>query len=332
MRKLKKVLRPGRRIKIIKELLGIEYPILQGGMAWVSGPELVVAVSQAGGLGILGAGNMDASILKEKIREIKKQTSLNFGVNLILLNPEIKNQIEVVLEEQVPVVTLGVGDSSWAIKFLKSHNPRLKVIPVVGSPIQAKRAEKYGADAVIAEGNEAGGHIGRFSTFVLVQAVSKILSIPVIAAGGIVDGFGFAAVIYLGAYGIQMGTRFIASEECPVHPAYKKIILFAKAHDITVTGKLIGIPTRVFKNRFAIEYEEKERELYCKGRKLDEVRIEMEKFAIGRLKKAAIDGDVENGSVMLGQSAILINEILTCREIIEKTISETKFNLSKIFH
>jgi enoyl-[acyl-carrier protein] reductase II len=269
-------------------------------MAWVSGPELVVAVSQAGGLGTLGAGNMDTGTLREKIRQIKEKTQRNFGVNVILLNPNIKEQLKVIIEEKVPVVTLGGGDPSGAIQFLKEENPKIKVLAVVASPTQAKRAQKYGADAIIAEGSEAGGHIGELSTFVLLPAVVKEVTVPVIAAGGIVDGAGFAAALYLGAFGIQMGTRFIASEECPVHPAYKQSIISATANDITVTGRLIGLPTRVLKNKFSKEYRDKEKKLFLESKDLKKAKLEIEEFALGRLRKAAVEGDIENGSVMLG--------------------------------
>lgn len=306
--------------------LEIEYPIFQGGMAWVARAELVSAVSNAGGLGILGAGSMPPEILREEIRKTKNLTSRPFGVNVILLNPEVMSQLEVVLEENVPVVTMGAGDPALKIQFLKDKNPKIKVIPVVAIPAQAKRAEKYGADAVIAEGTEAGGHIGELSTLVLAPATRKEVSCPLIVAGGIVDGKGFVVALLLGAQAIQMGTRFVASLECPVHPNYKEAILKAKARDIVVTGRSIGLPTRVLRNKFTYEYNKKEKEILLeKSENLLGAKEELERFAMGRLRKAALEGDVKEGSLMVGQSATLIEEILPVKEIIKRTIKEAEY-------
>lgn len=307
------------------EILNIEYPIIQGGMAWVSKAELAAAVSNAGGLGIIGSGNMPPEILRAEIKKAKNLTKKPFGVNVILLNPEVDKLLDVILEEDVAVVTMGAGDPASKIKYLKEGNSNIKVIPVVATGALARRAEKAGADAVIAEGTEAGGHIGDLSTMVLTPLVSRLVSIPVIAAGGIADGRGFAAALSLGASGIQMGTRFIASEECPVHPNYKEAIVKARDRDTVVTGRSINLPCRVIRNEFTREYQRREKEIILlEGDAYQEARLKLEEFAIGRLRMAAEEGNIEHGSVMAGQSAALINDIKPVKQIIEDIIEEAK--------
>jgi len=295
-------------------LLEITYPVIQGGMAWVSSPKLAAAVSQAGGLGVVAAGNMPPELFRQQIQETKKLTEKPFGANVVLLSPTAEEAIKVILEEWVPVVFFGGGNPSIYIEKLKARG--MKVIPVLASVSLAKRLERYGADAVVAEGWESGGHVGDISTFCLVPQVVDAVKIPVIAAGGIADNRGFRAALALGASGVQVGTRFICSVECEVHPLYKARILKAGDRDTVVTGYSTGHPVRVVKNAFSRLYAEKERA----GTSPQELDL----LGQGRLRMATVEGDVENGSVMAGAIAGLIKEIKPVREIILEIVGEEK--------
>lgn len=290
----------------ICDLLGIEYPIIQGGMAWVATHELAAAVSEAGGLGIIGAGGAPASWVREQIRQAKKATDKPFGVNLMLMNPEADQIAQIIAEEKVKVVTTGAGNPGKYIQMWKDAG--VKVIPVVASVALAKLMERGGADAVIAEGMESGGHIGKATTMTLVPQVADAVEIPVIAAGGIGDGRGFAAAMMLGAEAVQMGTRFVTAKECTVHENYKQKIIKAKDIDSEVTGMANGHPIRVLRNQMTKAYLKMEKE----GASLEE----LEKMTLGSLRKAVVEGDVTDGSVMAGQISGLIKKEETCKEII----------------
>ncbi len=298
----------------ICDMLGIKYPIFQGGMAWASNYELASAVSNAGGLGIIGAGQMPPELLVQEIRKAKENTDKPFGVNLIIYLTYIEELVDAVIREGVQVVTTGAGNAGPYIK--RFHDAGIKVIPVIPSSALAKRVEKAGADAVIAEGTESGGHIGEITTMAIVPQVADAVGIPVIAAGGIADYRGFAAALCLGASGIQMGTRFLATKECHVHQNWKDMVVKASDRDTVVTGRPTGHPVRVLKNRLAkmfLELEEK-----CAP------VAEYEKLGTGKLKAASVDGDVEMGSLMSGQIAGLIKEEKTAKEIIEEIVSQTE--------
>ncbi len=290
----------------ICDLLGIEYPIIQGGMAWVATHELAAAVSEAGGLGIIGAGGAPASWVREQIRQAKKATDKPFGVNLMLMNPEADQIAQIIAEEKVRVVTTGAGNPGKYIQMWKDAG--VKVIPVVASVALAKLMERGGADAVIAEGMESGGHIGKATTMTLVPQVADAVEIPVIAAGGIGDGRGFAAAMMLGAEAVQMGTRFVTAKECTVHENYKQKIIKAKDIDSEVTGMANGHPIRVLRNQMTKAYLKMEKE----GASLEE----LEKMTLGSLRKAVVEGDVTSGSVMAGQISGLIKKEESCKEII----------------
>ena len=296
----------------ITKLLGIEYPIVQGGMAWVAEYHLAAAVSNAGGLGIIAAGAAPAEWVREQIREAKKLTDKPFGVNIMLMNPSADDIAKVVVEEGVKVVTTGAGNPEKYMKDWKEAG--IKVIPVVASVALAKRMEKCGADAVVAEGTEAGGHIGELTTMVLVPQVRDAVSIPVIAAGGVADGRGMAAAFMLGADGVQIGTHFVVTKECIVHQNYKDCILKAKDIDTRVTGRSTGHPVRALRNNLTMEYLKKEAE----GASAEE----LETLAAGGLRKAVVEGDTRTGSLMAGQSAGLVKEECTCKEFIERITAE----------
>ncbi|MCM1325175.1 MAG: enoyl-[acyl-carrier-protein] reductase FabK [Bacteroidales bacterium] len=298
----------------ITKLLGIEYPIIQGGMAWVAEYHLAAAVSEAGGLGIIGSGGAPASWVREQIREVKKRTSAPFGVNLMLMNPEAEEIAKVLVEEGVRVVTTGAGSPEKYMKMWKEAD--VKVIPVVASVALAKRMERCGADAVIAEGTESGGHIGETTTMALVPQVVDAVEIPVIAAGGIADGRGIAAAFMLGAKAVQMGTRFVVIKESIVHQNYKDYILKARDIDTRVTGRSNGHPVRVIRNKQAKEYLRLEAE----GASLEE----LEKLALGGLRRAVVEGDMDNGSIMSGQIAGLVKEELTAKELMLKLVEQTE--------
>ena len=295
----------------ICRLLGIEYPVIQGGMAWVATAELAGAVSKAGGLGIIGAGNAPPEVVREEIRKIKVITDRPFGVNVYYLSPYVEEIIQVIIEEKVPVVTTGAGNPGKHIPQLKKVGT--KVIPVVSSALLARRLQRSGADAFIAEGMECGGHVGDITTMVLVPQVVDAVGVPVIAAGGIYGGKGLVASLALGACGIQLGTRFICAEECTAHENYKQVIINAKDRDTVLTG-YHGHYVRVLKNRLTKEYES----LIKRGASA----LELERLGMGRLRAAAVDGDVAMGSVMAGQVAGLVKKIQPAAEIIEEIMSE----------
>jgi enoyl-[acyl-carrier protein] reductase II len=304
----------------ITELLNIEYPIFQGGMAWVSTYTLAAAVSNAGGLGIIAAGAADANYVREQIKNIREFTDKPFGVNVMLLSPHADAVIKVIIEEKVPVVTTGAGSPGKYIKELKEAGT--KIFPVVPSVALAKRMERDGVDGIIAEGTESGGHVGELTTMALVPQVVDQVSIPVIAAGGIADGRGMLAAFALGAEGVQIGTRFVCSDECHVHENYKMAIVDAKDRDAIVTGRLIGTPVRGLKNKLTKEFEKLE------DRKAS--REEFEVFGSGALRKAVVEGDIKNGSVMAGQISGLICDIKPCKEIIKDLIKEYNENLENL--
>lgn len=297
----------------ITELLGIEYPIIQGGMAWVAEYHLAAAVSNAGGLGLIGTASAPAEWVREQIREAKKLTDKPFGINIMMISPYADEVAKVAVEEGVAVVTTGAGSPEKYVKMWKEAG--IKVIPVVASVAMAKRMRRCGADALVAEGTEAGGHIGENTTMVLVPQVVDAVEIPVIAAGGIADGRGIAATFMLGAEGVQIGTRFVVTEEAQVHENYKECILKARDIDSRVTGRSTGHPVRALRNKMTKEYLEKEQA----GATFEE----LEHLTLGGLRRAVVDGDVQSGSVMAGQIAGMIKEKLTCQEVIQKLVSQT---------
>jgi enoyl-[acyl-carrier protein] reductase II len=302
----------------ICKLFNIKYPILMGGMSWAGTPRLAAAVSNAGGLGIIGAGAMKAEDLQNAIDEVRKHTDKPFGVNIILVSPFADELVEVVLKNKVPVVTFGAGNPTKYINDLKSTG--IKVVPVVASENLARLVERTGADAVIAEGMESGGHIGEVTTFVLVNSVSKSVKIPVIAAGGIADGKGMAAAFALGAEGIQMGTRFIASKEAEVHENFKNLIIKSGIRDTIITGASLGHSARVIKTKFAkivktLEVESPQ---------------DAENILVGSLRKAVQEGNIEQGSFMAGQSVGLIKDIKPVHEIIEEIMEEFNETVRKL--
>ena len=297
----------------VTELLGIEYPIIQGGMAWVAEYHLAAGVSNAGGLGLIGAASAPAEWVREQIREAKKLTDKPFGVNIMLMSPYADEVAKVVAEEGVKVVTTGAGNPEKYMKMWKEAG--VKVIPVVASVALAKRMERCGADALVAEGTEAGGHIGENTTMVLVPQIVDAVNIPVIAAGGIADGRGIAAAFMLGARAVQMGTHFVATKESMVHENYKNAILKAKDIDSRVTGRTTGHPVRALRNQMTKQYLDMEKA----GASFEE----LEHLTLGGLRRAVVDGDVVNGIVMSGQSAAMVKEILSCEELIQKLVKET---------
>lgn len=298
----------------ICEILGIEYPILQGGMAWVATAELAAAVSNAGGLGIIGAGNAPAEVVEREIIKASELTTKPFGVNVMLLSPFVDQVMEVIIKHRVKVVTTGAGNPGKYIGSLKEAGA--KVIPVVPSTALAKRMQSVGADALIAEGTEAGGHIGELTTMCLVPQVVDAVEIPVIAAGGIADGRGLAAALALGAEGVQMGTRFVCSVECTAHANYKEALLKAGDRDAIVTGKTTGHPVRCIKNKLTREFDRLERA----GAPAEE----LQKLGAGKLREAVVEGNTKDGSVMSGQIAGLINDIKPVKEIIEGITKEAR--------
>lgn len=304
----------------ICELLGIEYPIIQGGMAWVATAELAAAVSNAGGLGIIGAGNAPADFVINEIRKVKKLTNKPFGVNIMLLSPFVEEVIKAVYEERVPVITTGAGNPAKYIPMFKEIGT--KVIPVVPSVALAIKMEKYGVDAVIAEGIESGGHVGELTTMVLVPQVVDAVKIPVIAAGGIADGRGLVSILALGAKGVQMGTVFVCAEECTAHDNYKNAIIKAGDRGTIVTGRITGHPVRIIKNKLAREFVKLESN--------HSTVEEFEKLGVGKLKIAVVDGDADNGSIMAGQISGMITKIRPARIIIEDIINGAKTTINSI--
>ena len=296
------------------DLLEIEKPIIQGGMAWVATGELAAAVSSAGGLGIIGAGNAPADVIEKEIEKVRELTDKPFGLNIMLLSPFADDIIELAIEKKVPVITTGAGNPGKHVKRFQEVGS--KVIPVVPSVALARRMERLKVDAVIVEGTEAGGHIGELTTMALVPQVVNAVEIPVIAAGGVADGRGLAAVLALGAKGAQIGTRFVCSEECTASEDFKKAIVGARDRDAVVTGRSTGHPVRNLKNKLTKEIDRLEK----KGAKPEEV----EELGSGKLRDAVIDGDVDQGSVMAGQISGMISEIKSVREILDEIIEEAE--------
>jgi enoyl-[acyl-carrier protein] reductase II len=300
-------------------LLGIEYPIIQGGMAWTATWELVAAVSNAGGLGIIGAGHMPTDLLRDQIRAAKAATDMPFGVNLMLLTPHIDDIVTMVLDEGVPVVTTGAGNPGKYMPALQAKG--IKVLPIAPSTALARRLEAAGADAIIGEGMEAGGHIGELTTMVLIPLLVDSVSVPVIAAGGIADGRGIAAAFALGAEGVQLGTRFMCAEECTIHPDVKDTVIKAKDRDTVVTGRSTGHPVRVLKNKLSKQIEALDKE-----NKVEEI----EELGSGKLALAMRTGDVQMGSLMAGQVAAMVCEIQPAAEIVDEMMSETESVLARL--
>ena len=298
----------------VTELLQIEYPIIQGGMAWVAEHHLAAAVSEAGGFGLIGAASAPPEIVREEIRKAKELTDKPFGVNIMLLNPNADEVAKIVVEEGIQAVTTGAGNPENYMPMWKEAG--VKVIPVVASVAMAKRMERYGADAVVAEGMEAGGHIGNQTTMALIPQIVDAVNIPVIAAGGIGDGRGVAASFMLGAEGVQMGTRFVVADESIVHDNYKDRIVKAKDIDSVVTGQSTGHPVRCLRNQMTKEYIKKEQE----GVPFEE----LERMTLGSLRKAVMDGDILNGTVMAGQIAGLVSKRQSCKEILQEIMTEAE--------
>ncbi len=298
----------------ITELLGIRHPIIQGGMAWVAEYHLAAAVSDAGGLGLIGAASAPPEVVREQIHKVRELTDKPFGVNVMLMNPNAPEVAKIVAEEKIAAVTTGAGNPTAYIEMWKSAG--IKVIPVVASVAMARMMEKAGADAVVAEGTESGGHIGSATTMTLVPQVADAVNIPVIAAGGIADGRGFAAAMMLGAKAVQIGTRFIVAKESIVHENYKERVIKAKDIDSEVTGRSTGHPIRVLRNKMTREYLKMEAD----GVSLEELEV----LTLGSLRKAVIEGDVVNGSLMAGQIAGLVKEEQSCKEIIEDIMREAE--------
>lgn len=303
----------------ITELLGIEYPIIQGGMAWVAENNLAAAVSEAGGLGLIGGANAPAEVIRDYIRKVKEVTDKPFGVNCMLLSPYADDVAKVIVEEGVKVVTTGAGNPEKYMEMWKAAG--VKVIPVVASVALAKRMEKYGADAVVAEGMESGGHIGEATTMSLVPQVVDAVSIPVIAAGGIGDGRGIAAAFMLGAEAVQMGTRFLVAKECIVHQNYKDRVLKARDIDTVVTGKSHGHPVRGLRNQMTRDYVK----LEAGGTGFEE----LEYLTLGALRNAVVEGDVNTGSVLAGQIAGMVTKEQTCKEMIVEMIDQAETLLNR---
>lgn len=296
----------------LNELLGTEFPFIQGGMANIATGEFAAAVSNAGALGLIGSGGMNADSLRENIRRCKALTDKPFGVNLMLMNPAVDEMAKVVIEEGVKVVTTGAGNPGKYIPAWKEAG--IIVIPVVAAAVLAKRLTRYGIDAVIAEGTESGGHVGEMTTMALVPQVADAVDVPVIAAGGIASGRQLAAAYALGACGVQIGTCLLVSEECPIHPNYKQALLKASDTDTIVTGRTTGAPVRVLKNKMAKEYIRMEKE--------NIPLAEREKLTLGSLRRAVFEGDTEMGSLMAGQVAGQLHEIRPVRAILEELYAD----------
>lgn len=296
------------------KLLGTEYPIIQGGMAWVANAELAGAVSNAGGMGIIAAANTPPEMLEQEILKARKITSKPFGLNIMLMSPTANDALEIAVKHKIQVVTTGAGSPGKVLERLKPLGTT--VIPVVASVTQARRVEKQGADAVIAEGMEAGGHIGELTTMVLTPQIANAVKIPVITAGGVANGRGVVAAFALGAEGVQVGTRFICCAECTVHMNYKKAVIDARDRSTAITGQSLGHPVRCLRNKLTAEFERLESE--------NAPASEIEALGTGKLRAAVVDGDIEWGSLMSGQSAAMVNDIKPAREIITDMFSEAE--------
>lgn len=299
----------------ITELLGCRYPLIQGGMAWVAEHKLAAAVSNAGGIGLIAGGSAPIDYLRDQIRACKEATDKPFGVNIMLMSPNAEDLAQLVIDEGVAVVTTGAGNPGKYIPAWKEAG--IKVIPVIPSVALAKRMERAGADAVVAEGTESGGHIGENTTMCLVPQVVDALEIPVIAAGGIADGRGVAASFMLGAEGVQIGTRFLASEECQIHPTFKELVLKAKDTDSVVTGRYTGHPCRNIKTKFS--------KMLANGEKDGSLTPEkFEELTVGALRRAVVDGNVDEGSFLCGAIAGMVNDIKPCSEIVEEIMAQAE--------
>ena len=303
------------------KLLGTHYPLLQGGMAWVANAQLAAAVSNGGGVGIIAAATMPADLLEQEILKARTLTDRPFGLNIMLMSSTASDALELAAKYRISVVTTGAGVPGKVLNRLKPLGTT--VIPVVASVALAKRVEKQGADAVVAEGMEGGGHIGELTTIVLVPQVVSAIDIPVIAAGGIADGRGVAAAFALGAEGVQLGTRFLCCEECTVHPNFKQEVLNARDRSTAITGQSTGHPVRCLRNKLTVEFEKME--------KLHASAEEIERLGTGKLRSAVVDGDVEWGSLMAGQSAGMVNDIRPAAEIITSLFSEAQDVLKRIY-
>ncbi|MDD6400886.1 MAG: nitronate monooxygenase [Lachnospiraceae bacterium] len=304
----------------LNEFLGIKYPIIQGGMANIATGAFAAAVSNAGGLGLIASGGMNANQLREEIINCRKLTDKTFGVNLMLMNPDAENIANMLAEEKVDVITTGAGSPEKYVDMWKKSGS--KVIPVVSSVALAKKMEKIGVDAVIAEGGESGGHVGEMTTMTLVPMVVDALSIPVIAAGGIADGRQLVAALSLGAIGVQVGTCLLVSEECPIHDNYKQAVIKAKDNGTAVTGRSAGAPVRIIKNQLSREYLKLEAE--------GTSRDELEQFTLGSLRRAVFDGDTKMGSLMAGQVCGMLNEIKPVAVILDELYNGAKEELRKL--
>ena len=293
-------------MKLLNELLGTRYPIIQGGMANIATGEFAAACSNAGALGLIGSGGMNAEELRANIRRCRERTDKPFGVNIMLMHPEADTFAQIVVEEGVRVVTTGAGNPGKYLPQWKQAG--ITVIPVVSAAILARHLEKMGADALIAEGTESGGHVGEMTTMALVPQVVDTVNLPVIAAGGIADGRQMAAALALGACGVQVGTCLLVSEECPIHPNYKAALLKARDSDTIVTGRIGGTPVRVLKNRMSREYVRQE--------KAGADKMELEKFTLGSLRRAVFEGDTNTGSLMAGQVCGMLHEIRPVADIL----------------
>ena len=303
----------------ITEMLGIEYPIIQGGMAWVAEHNLAAAVSEAGGLGLIGGANAPGEVVREEIRKARELTKKPFGVNVMLLSPHADDVAKVVVEEGIKVVTTGAGNPEKYMDMWKAAG--VKVIPVVASVALARRMEKYGADAVVAEGMESGGHIGMNTTMCLVPQVVDAVDIPVIAAGGIADGRGIAAAFMLGAEGVQLGTRFLATEECQISPKYKELVVKAKDTDNQITGFYSGSPCRGIKTKYTKKLQAMEKAA-CPPE-------DFEAMTVGSLRKAVVDGNVDEGSFLCGLIAGMVHDVKPCKEVIDEMWAEAYQLLGK---
>lgn len=296
----------------LNQILGTEFPIIQGGMAQVATGAFAAAVSNAGALGIIGTGAMNGEMMRKEIETAKSLTDKPFGVNLMMMNPDVEEMAQIIAEEKPSVVTTGAGNPGKYVKMWKEQG--IKVIPVVSSVALAKRLEREGVDAIIAEGTESGGHIGELTTMVLLPQVADAVSVPVIGAGGIASGRQMKAAEILGAVGVQIGTVLLGSEECPIHANYKNALIKAKDRATVVTGRSVGVPVRVLKNGMTRDYLELE--------KSGAEKMELEKFTLGALRRAVHEGDVDRGSLMAGQDASYIKEIRPLRVILEEMMKQ----------
>ena len=296
----------------LNQILGTQFPIMQGGMAQVATGAFAAAVSNAGALGIIGTGAMNGEMMRKEIETAKSLTDKPFGVNLMMMNPDVEEMAQIIAEEKPSVVTTGAGNPGKYVKMWKEQG--IKVIPVVSSVALAKRLEREGVDAIIAEGTESGGHIGELTTMVLLPQVADAVSVPVIGAGGLASGRQMKAAEILGAVGVQIGTVLLGSEECPIHANYKNALIKAKDRATVVTGRSVGVPVRVLKNGMTRDYLELEQS--------GAEKMELEKFTLGALRRAVHEGDVDRGSLMAGQDASYIKEIRPLRVILEEMMKE----------